>query len=224
MSKLEPDGHQVPEPPVDLVRMSPPGERLSPFMVLLFYSQGTFPWMFNQNHQQLWWCFEPRSVLFVKNLRINRTLRKVIRRGRYRVTADTAFDEVVKQCRETRQVSWITEDMSRVFNLLHRHGHAHSLEVWEEDKLVGGLFGTAVGQMFSGASMFSSAPSASQVALVALCRFFEKWDVPLIDCQVQNPYLVQMGSTLIKRDAFREIVGLLTKRDHRLGPWTRYFR
>ena len=224
MSTFTEDGHQVMDPRVDLALSTKAGVPLSPFMVLNFYSQGIFPWLYNQHKQQLWWSFDPRSVLFVKNLRINRSLRKTLQRKKYRVTADTDFEAVVRQCRETRDSSWITDEMVDLFCTLHRFGHTHSLEVWEGDKLVGGLFGCSVGQMFSGASMFSTSPDASKVALVALCRFLSEWGVPLLDCQLQNPHLVKMGATLLDRESYLQVVKILTSRDPRGGSWTKYFK
>ena len=227
MSLIEEDGTQHPEAPLDLVRISPPGEPLLPFLVMFFYARGVFPWT-QKEDRRLWWSPEPRAVLFVDELRINRSLRKTIRRGRYRVTADTAFEKVVRACGETRSGpdgvgTWITEEVVDVFTLLHRLGHVHSIETWEGDQLVGGLYGVCVGQMFYGCSMFQTAPDASKIALVRLVEQLKKWGIPLLDCQIQNPHLKRMGARLIDRVGFHGVVNTLVRGKRRVGSWTDNF-
>lgn len=227
MSRIQEDGTQIPEAPVDLARVSPPGEHLSPFLLMFFYARGIFPGM-KQQGRTLWWSPDPRAVLFTDEVRINRTLRKVIRRGRYLVRADTAFEEVVRACRDLRAApdgpgTWITEEMIDVLLLLHRLGHAHSIEAWDGDQLAGGLYGICVGQMFCGCSMFHRAPNASKVALVALADKLHEWGTPLFDCQVYNGHLKRMGARLLDRSDFHRIVGILVRGERRVGSWTRFF-
>jgi leucyl/phenylalanyl-tRNA--protein transferase len=227
MSHVDEDGTQHPEAPLDLVRVSPPEEPLSPFLVMFFYARGVFPWLQEKN-RRLWWSPEPRAVVFTDELRINRSLRKVLRRGRYRVTADTAFERVIRACRDTRSGghgpgSWITEEIIDVFLLLHRLGHAHSVETWEGDQLVGGLYGLCVGQVFYGCSMFRTAPDASKVALVRLVEQLREWEFPLLDCQIHNPHLKSMGARLITRDEFHKVVNVLVRGKRRVGSWTKIF-
>lgn len=220
---VTPEGEQKPEPPVDLVRLSAPGEPLSPFLVMMFYAHGIFPWLHNQQARQLWWSPEPRSILILNELHVSRSLRRLIRSGRFRVTADTRFEEVVRLCGITREISWISDETIHVFTTLHELGHAHSVEVWDRDQLVGGLFGVCVGQMFYGCSMFHTVSNASKIALVSLVEKLTEWDFPLIDCQLHNPHLQRMGARLVPRDSFHEIVQLLVRGRRRIGPWTPFF-
>jgi len=227
MSLVEENGTQHLETPVDLVRISPPGEPLSAFLVMFYYARGVFSGM-QREDRKLWWSPSPRAVLFTDELHISRSLRKTLRRGRYRVTADTAFEQVVRGCRDTRTGpdgpgSWITEEIIDVFALLHRLGHAHSIETWEGDQLVGGLYGACVGQMFYGCSMFQRAPDASKVALVHLVEHLGKWGAPLLDCQMHNPHLKRMGARLINRVEFHGIVNTLVRGRRRVGSWTGIF-
>jgi len=222
MSFVNEIGEQTPDLGVDLVRLSPVGEPLSPFLVMLFCARGIFPWL-SRGGRRMWWAPDPRSVLILSELKINRSLRKTLRRGKYRVTADTCFEEVIRMCGITRDDSWITDEYIEVFTQLHKLGHAHSVEVWEGDQLVGGLYGICVGELFCGCSMFHVAPDASKVALVKLAEVLTTWGIPLIDCQVHNPYLQRMGARVIPREAFHRIAGALVRAKRRLGPWSRFF-
>jgi len=222
MSLVTEDGRQTPDLNVDLVRLSPHGEPLTPFMVLFFYSKGIFPWLFKDG-RRMWWSPEPRSVLILSELRISRSLRKTLRKGKFRVTADTHFEEVVRLCAVTRERSWITEELVQVFSDLHRLGHAHSIEVWEGDQLVGGLYGLCIGQFFCGCSMFHTAPDASKVALVKLVELLAHWRIPLIDCQVHNPHLQRMGARVIPRNTFQRIAAALVRKKRRTECWSRFF-
>ena len=227
MSRIDDTGTQYPEVPLDLVRIGPPREPLSPFLVMFFYARGVFPWM-EKDQRRLWWSPEPRSVVFPPDLHVSRSLRKKIKQGRYRVTADTAFRETVTMCRLTRSGddgpgSWITPEIIDVFTDLHRMGHAHSIEAWEGDQLVGGLYGLCLGQMFYGCSMFHTAPDASKVAFVKLVEVLARWNFPVIDCQIQNSHLKGMGGSLVPREQFHQMVGMLVRGKRRVGPWTRFF-
>ena len=215
------EGRQTPDLNVDLVRLSPLGEPLSPFLVMLFYAKGIFSWLYKDN-RRMWWSPEPRSVLLLPELRINRSLRKTLRRGKYRVTADRCFEEVICLCRATRPESWITDECVDVFLQLHKMGHAHSVEVWEGDRLVGGLYGICVGELFCGCSMFHVAPDASKVALVKLVELLATWRIPLIDCQVHNPFLQTMGARVIPRDVFHRLAGALVRKKRRIGSWSQF--
>lgn len=226
MSHVEPDGRQHPNLGEDLVRASPPGEPLTAFLTLFYYGKGVFTWL-TKDDRSLWWSPQPRAVLFCHELRVNRTLRKVMRRGTYRITADTAFDQVVVGCRDQmrgkERESWIDDDWVDVMGTLHRLGHAHSVEAWEGDQLVGGLFGVCIGQMFYGCSMFHERPNASKVALVRLVQQLSEWRCPIIDCAIYNPYLKQMGAQLVPREKFHGMASVLVRGQRRIGPWTAYF-
>jgi leucyl/phenylalanyl-tRNA--protein transferase len=222
MSEVTEDGRQTPDLGVDLVRLSPRGEPLSPFLVMLFYSKGIFSWLFKDG-RRMWWSPEPRSVLILPELHISRSLRKTLKSGKYHITADTRFEEVVQLCRLTRDESWITDELYEVYVTLHRLGHAHSIEVWEGDQLVGGLYGVCIGELFCGCSMFHTATDASKVALVKLAEVLGEWRIPLIDCQVHNPHLQRMGARVIPRDTFHKIAGHLVRQKRRVGSWTSFF-
>ena len=226
MSHVHPDGRQQPDIQVDLVRAGPPGEPLSAFLTLFYYGKGVFTWL-SKDNRTLWWSPQPRAVLFCHELHVGRTLRKVMRRGTYHVTADTVFDKVVEGCRDQLRGpeggSWIDDDWVDVMGSLHQLGHAHSIEVWEGDELVGGLFGVCVGQMFYGCSMYRIRPNASKVALVHLVQRLAAWRFPMIDCAIYNPYLKQMGARLLPREKFHGMASMLVRGQRRTGSWTRYF-
>jgi leucyl/phenylalanyl-tRNA--protein transferase len=176
------------------------GGDLSPARLLAAYRRGIFPW-YGPGQPILWWCPDPRAVLYPDSVRISRSLAKVLRRGRLQVTVDRDFDAVVQACAEPRpgqDGTWITRQMATAYGRLHRLGVAHSVEVREQDRLVGGLYGVALGEVFFGESMFSRVPDASKVALVALARMGFR----LIDCQVPSAHLARLGAKEISRATF----------------------
>ncbi len=180
------------------------GGDLSPSRFIQAYYSGIFPW-FNPHQPILWWSPNPRGVLPIDDLYINRTLRKFLNKNPYRITLNHAFMDVVKACAEPRQYSdetWISSDFMTTYQVLHDTGHAHSIEVWLEDELVGGLYGITPGKLFCGESMFHIAPNASKVAMVALCQHLKLYGAPLIDCQMQNQYLSTMGIQEWPREKF----------------------
>ncbi|HVK99941.1 MAG TPA: leucyl/phenylalanyl-tRNA--protein transferase [Dongiaceae bacterium] len=181
------------------------GGDLSPERLLQAYTLGIFPW-FDDEQPILWWSPDPRAVLFPDQLHVSRSLHKTLRSGRFRVSADTAFDAVVTACAEPRRNSsgtWITDRIRDAYGALHRLGHAHSVECWHEDKLVGGIYGIALGSLFFGESMFSRMTDASKVAFVHLVGHLQQSHCPLIDCQIMNPHLATLGATLIPRTHFK---------------------
>ena len=224
MSRITDTGSQCLEigPYGDLVHIDTTSDALSAFLALFYYGKGIFPWM-KKNGHTLWWSPHPRAVLFCDEVHISKSLKKVINKNIFRITADAAFNAVVLNCRDqdrgSQIPSWITEDWIQVMNVLHQLGHAHSIEVWKENTLVGGLFGVAVGQMFYGCSMFHTYPNASKVALVCLARNLERWGFPLIDCAISNPYLKQMGARFISRNQFHGIVATLVRGNRFVGSW-----
>ncbi len=184
------------------------GGDLSPDRLIDAYSKGIFPW-FDKDQPILWWSPSPRAVLFPDQLHVSRSLRKTLRKQRYRVTMDTAFDQVIRACAEPRDYgegTWITEEMMDAYNQLHELGLAHSVEAWQDDQLMGGLYGVALGRIYFGESMFSRAADASKVAFVHLVNQLQEWGFQLIDCQVENPHLVSLGSTTIDRDRFKALL------------------
>lgn len=200
-------------PPADLALDEPNGllavgGDLSPQRLLLAYRQGIFPW-FSEGEPLLWWSPAPRMVLFPEKIKIRRSLRKRLNRGDFQCTFDQKFPEVIKQCAQLRQDkegTWITQPMQVAYTQLHRQGYAHSVEVWQGEQLVGGLYGLALGRVFFGESMFSCASDASKVALVALAQHLEALDFVMIDCQVYSEHLASMGAEEIERDEFLSLL------------------
>ncbi len=181
------------------------GGDLSPSRLLLAYSMGIFPW-FSDDEPILWWSPDPRCVLTPDALKISRSLAKTLRQGRYRISFNEAFTRVVTACAEIRRKheegTWITGEMVQAYDRLHQLGFAHSVECWQGEELVGGLYGVCLGRCFFGESMFHRATDASKVALVALVRKMEEKGGALIDCQVPNPHLASLGAKEIPRSEF----------------------
>jgi leucyl/phenylalanyl-tRNA--protein transferase len=215
-----------PFPPVAEALRSPngllaAGADLSVPRLLAAYRAGIFPW-FSEGEPVLWWSPDPRMVLFVDRLHVSRSLARDLRRGAWRVSADEAFDDVVAACADPRDGSsgtWILPEMRDAYGALARHGAAHSVEVWEEETLVGGLYGVAVGRMFFGESMFSRRSNASKVALATLVAQLVRWEFELIDCQMSTSHLASLGAEEISRAAFLAHVGRLVARPEVPGPW-----
>ncbi|MBB3191540.1 leucyl/phenylalanyl-tRNA--protein transferase [Halomonas cerina] len=180
------------------------GGALTPAWLVAAYRRGIFPW-FSDGQPILWWSPDPRLVLFPEEIRIRRSLRKRLRHAGFRITADRAFAEVMVSCaapRDGQPGTWITADMQAAYGRLHRLGIAHSVEVWRHERLVGGLYGVALGPVFFGESMFSWVPDASKVALVHLAAAMQAGGGRLIDCQVHTPHLASLGARDIARPAF----------------------
>jgi len=180
------------------------GGDLSSDRLLEAYRHGIFPW-YNPGQPILWWSPDPRAVLDPEKIRISRSLRKTFRRGHFTIRFDTAFHEVMLACAAPRANSsgtWITDEMVRAYGRLHELGFAHSIETWSDERLVGGLYGVALGGVFFGESMFARTTDASKVALVALTRQLRSWGYVLIDCQVPSDHLVSLGAENIPRALF----------------------
>ena len=184
------------------------GGDLSPERILAAYRQGIFPW-FNPEDPILWWSPSPRTVIFPTELHISKSLRKTLRSGTYRVTFDHCFKDVMRACAAPRSYAdgtWISEDIIAGYSELHKLGHAHSVEVWKADELVGGLYGMALGHVFFGESMFSRANNASKVGFAHLVQQLIAWGFQLIDCQVANNHLFSLGAVEITRDEFQQLL------------------
>lgn len=181
------------------------GGDLSPSRLLNAYRHGIFPW-YSEGEPILWWSPAPRCVLYPERVHISRRLRRRYNQNQFQVTADQEFEQVIEACAEAREDSegtWITRDMCAAYSRLHKLGHAHSVEVWQQSKLVGGVYGLALGSVFFGESMFSRVTDASKIGLVALCRQLQQWQFTLLDCQISNPHLLRMGAEEISRDVFQ---------------------
>ncbi len=219
-------GEGDPFPPVERALEDPngllaAGGNLSVSRLLDAYAHGIFPW-FNEDDPVLWWSPDPRMVLFVSELRVSRSLRKVLRSGEFIVTVDTAFEDVMRGCAEPRphqSGTWITEDMLDAYTTLARRGLAHSIEVWSDGALAGGLYGVALGHMFFGESMFSRKSNASKVALVALVRQIQRWQFEMIDCQMATSHLASLGAREIPRREFVALVQRLVGASAVPAPW-----
>jgi leucyl/phenylalanyl-tRNA---protein transferase len=198
------------------------GGDLRPERLLLAYSNGIFPW-YSEGLPILWHSPDPRTVLVVGERHVPRSLAKTIRRGRYRITFDTAFDQVVAACGETPRPgqtgTWITEEMKQAYARLHEQGYAHSVEAWEEDRLCGGLYGVSLGAAFFGESMFAHAEDASKVAFVRLLESLEGWGIELVDCQVHTEHLARFGAVEWPRKRFLAELARLLDKPTRRGPW-----
>jgi leucyl/phenylalanyl-tRNA---protein transferase len=195
------------------------GGDLRPTRMLDAYYRGIFPW-YGEGLPILWHSPDPRFVLEPAALRVNRSLRKAIRRKPYRLTLDVAFDRVIRHCaamaRPDQDGTWITNDMVVAYEQLHALGHAHSVEAWRADELVGGVYGVAVGALFCGESMFALAPDASKIAFVQLVRQLQHWGFELIDCQVHTEHLERFGAEEWPRTRFLQTLASL--RDRQVAP------
>ena len=199
------------------------GGDLSPERLLVAYNRGIFPW-YNPGDPIVWWLPDPRFVVFPEELHISKSLRPYFNQQRYRVTFDTAFEQVIDVCRSiprNGQVgSWLTLDMVEAYIQMHRLGYGHSVEVWQEEQLVGGLYGLSIGKVFYGESMFSKASNASKVGFVELTLRLQQLEYWLIDCQQPSKHLHSMGGRGISREEFNRIMARNTLETTRTGSWT----
>ncbi len=199
------------------------GGDLSPLRLITAYTYGIFPW-YNPGEPILWWSPDPRFVLFPDDLNVSKSMRPYFNQRKFKVTYDRAFIQVISRCKENiRQGqmggSWITKDMINAYYRLHQLGYAHSVEVWQKEKLVGGLYGIALGKVFFGESMFTTVSNASKFGFISLTRELKKRGYWLIDCQQETQHLGTLGATSISREAFLEILEKNEKEDTELGDW-----
>ena len=203
----------APFPPVSKALKNPngllcAGGDLSPQRIVDAYSHGIFPW-FSDGDPILWWSPDPRMVLFPDEVKVSRSLKKRLASEVYETRVDTAFRDVIEACaapRDGQSGTWIVPEMVQAYVRLHELGFAHSVESWHEGRLVGGLYGMALGKAFFGESMFSRAPDASKVALVRLVERLRAADVRVIDCQQATAHLASLGAREIPRKAFAQLV------------------
>lgn len=185
------------------------GGDLSPERLLLAYKNGIFPW-FNEDSMILWWSPDPRMVLFPNKIKISKSMAQVIKSNKFRITWNTQFEEVVNACsaikRKGQAGTWITPEMKSAYLKLHQMGIAKSIEVWENDNLVGGLYGIDLGNVFCGESMFSRKSNASKFAFISLARELQQKEYKLIDCQVYTAHLESLGAEEIPRKQFIKIL------------------
>lgn len=201
------------------------GGDLRPDRLLLAYEMGIFPW-FSPPDPVLWWCPDPRCVLYCDQLKVSKSMRNVLNQGIFTVTFDEAFSEVMHGCKNTQRPgqdgTWITQDVIDSYTYLHRLGVAHSVEVWSRDQLVGGLYGVSLGTMFFGESMFSQVSNASKVGFIHLVRSLHAMGFTLIDCQIYNDHLGSLGAELIPRRQFLDTLATALDTDTLRGNWSTF--
>ncbi|GIM52257.1 leucyl/phenylalanyl-tRNA--protein transferase [Capnocytophaga cynodegmi] len=183
------------------------GYDLTPERLLEAYQNGIFPW-YNEEEPVLWWSPNPRFVLFPEKLHISKNIKKLLRKNIYQVTYNQRFEEVIRNCasipRKDQDGTWIHLEMIATYTQLHQLGYAHSVEVWCENQLVGGLYGIKMGNIFCGESMFSRESNASQVGFITFLQ--QHPEIKLVDCQVYSEYLEKLGAEEIPRTQFLEII------------------
>jgi len=225
------DDPGAPFPPVSRALREPDGllaagGDLSPARLLDAYAHGIFPW-YSEGQPILWWSPDPRMLFRTQGVRLSSRFRRALRRSDWQVRVDTAFESVIGACARVPRVgqrgTWITADMREAYVALHRLGHAHSVEVFDGERLVGGLYGVAIGRMFFGESMFSIASGGSKVALAALARRLQQWGWPLVDAQVESPHLATLGAESWPRERFIAAIDELCLQPAAPGPWTERF-
>ena len=180
------------------------GGDLSPNRLLLAYQKGIFPW-YNEDEPPIWWCPDPRFVLFPNELRVSKSMKQLFRKEAFHVTYNKAFEEVIHNCGATREDfegTWISNDIKEAYNTLHRMGYAISAEAWLDNQLVGGLYGIKLGTVFFGESMFSTVSNASKYAFISLTNSLQEQGLSLIDCQVYTEHLESLGARMIDRREF----------------------
>jgi len=220
------DSDQLSFPAIDQAASEPDGllaagGDLSVERLVLAYKSGIFPW-YEDGQPILWWSPDPRMILQPDQLRISKSLNKLIRRELYTVSFDQCFPDVIQKCSEARPNSngtWITEEMQSAYCEFHKAGFAHSVEVFNGETLVGGLYGVSMGQVFFGESMFSLEPNTSKLALVVLVKQLQQWNYKLIDCQVSSEHLLSLGANEISRQEFAAELERLTSQPGKPGLW-----
>ncbi len=205
-------GNQICFPPVinaDADGLLAIGGDLSEERLLLAYHNGIFPW-YNDGEMIQWWCPDPRFVLYPAELRVSKSMRRIIQQQVFTFRFNTAFESVIENCRtvfrEGQKGTWIQTEVAEAYTLLHRRGYAVSAEAWKNDKLVGGLYGIRIGNIFFGESMFSNESNASKFAFINYVEQLRKEGVLLIDCQVYTPHLESLGARMISRNLFCKIL------------------
>ncbi|PVZ71491.1 leucyl/phenylalanyl-tRNA--protein transferase [Pelagibaculum spongiae] len=197
------------------------GGDLSPKRLISAYSNGIFPW-YGEDDPILWWSPAPRCVFYPGQVKVSRSLAKRLRQKKLHVTMDQEFDRVIEACsapRDDQPGTWLSPEMIEAYQNLHQLGYAHSLEVWQDQQLVGGLYGVSLGRMFFGESMFSRVSDASKIALVYLSGQLQSWQFDLIDCQLPTAHLASMGAIEINRDQFLGMLADNRQQPDRTGKW-----
>jgi leucyl/phenylalanyl-tRNA--protein transferase len=198
------------------------GGTLSAERLLVAYANGIFPWPSSKRAPIPWFCPSPRTVLVPGEIRVNRSLRRAVRRAPFTTTYDRAFPAVITACARVPrqdQGTWITPAMIEAYTQLHELGFAHSVETWHGDALVGGVYGVSLGAAFFGESMFARAPDASKIAYVACVQQLDAWNIGLIDCQVHTDHLERFGAYEVPRGRYLELLRIALDEPTRRGRW-----
>jgi leucyl/phenylalanyl-tRNA--protein transferase len=197
------------------------GGDLHPDRLLSAYAHGIFPW-YSEGQPILWWSPDPRTLLYPDRVHVSRSLRRQLRRGGLELRIDTAFNQVIAACAAPRggqDGTWLLPEMQQAYIRLHQMGRAHAIELWRDGRLVGGLYGLALGRAFFGESMFSRIPSASRIVMVYLCEHLASLGYHFLDCQVHNPHLERMGACEIPRERFLRELEVAVREPEPPGAW-----
>ncbi len=199
------------------------GGDLSPERLLTAYQMGIFPW-FNPNEPMLWWSPDPRFVLFPEKLKVSRSMRPYFNQEKFQVSLDQNFRKVITECQKSRRAgqgggTWITPEMLEAYCLLHDLGYAHSVEVWDGEELVGGLYGISLGKVFFGESMFAKVSNASKFGFISLVRWLRERDYWMIDCQQETRHLASLGAERIDRTDFLQWLEKNEEERTMVGKW-----
>ena len=202
------------------------GGDLRPERLLLAYQSGIFPW-YSEEEPLLWWSPDPRFVIFPKDLKVSKSMKQVLKKEIFQITYDQEFQEVISNCstisRDGQMGTWIVPEMREAYTYLHKLGFAHSVEAWQNDELVGGLYGVAIGNVFFGESMFAKVSNASKAAFITLVGNLVKHDFQLIDSQIYTPHLASLGGIEILRRTYLDILKEGIKQPTLKGSWNRLF-
>jgi len=199
------------------------GGDLSPKRLILAYRNGIFPW-FNEEDPIIWWSPDPRFVLYPKDLKVSKSMRKVLQKEEFQFTFDTDFGAVVQNCQEVKRNkqngTWITNDMHEAYVKMHELGFAHSVEVWQNGELVGGLYGVSFGKCFFGESMFAKVSNASKAGFITFVQNLANLGFDLIDCQTETAHLASFGAGFVSRNEFLKYLGSNNKKETWVGKWS----
>ncbi|WP_076413591.1 leucyl/phenylalanyl-tRNA--protein transferase [Shewanella sp. UCD-KL12] len=227
MNSLSYLNHQLEQFPEPELALNDPngllaiGGDLQPTRLLNAYYEGIFPW-FNVDDPILWWSPDPRAVFVPGSMKVSRSLSKFLKKQNWTYSINRAFDEVIKGCAQPRlnqDGTWITSDIQHAYQTLHTQGEVHSVEVWENGDLIGGLYGVAIGQVFCGESMFHRQTNASKAAMLVLHQHLRKNGFKLVDAQVINPHLVSLGATALKRKDFINLLKRFRDKPVAVDTW-----
>lgn len=202
------------------------GGNLSPGMLFSAYYQGLFPWY--DEKPVIWWSLNPRLILKPENIKVTQSMRKLFKKGVYRVTVDRAFSMVISGCRDIvrrhEDGTWISDDIIEGYTALHREGFAHSVEVWNRDgTLAGGLYGVSIGSYFAGESMFAKESNASKYGFITLALFLKEKGFKFIDCQQETEHLKSLGAHTVERPEFYTLLNSSLKEPSFRGNWSEIF-